>query len=223
MIGVYLLQFGSGASYVGQSINVNKRFNNHISQLRNGTHSNHRITAEYEEHGFPQFRLLQECLEEELDTIEQEFITKLNPALNIMKISHNSPEYYGENVNGSLLTNEEYLSIFRCLQDPRLSLNDVANMHDVGYTLVNNIAQGSSHRWLLEQYPEEYQIMIECKRARGKSTKLISYPELKDPNGVIHKIEGTASDFAKLHNLQRSNLSAVLNGRLKSVSGWRLA
>lgn len=223
MIGIYLLLFPSGTKYVGQSTNVNKRFNNHISQLRNGTHYSTRITKEYEAHGFPQFRLLQECSLEELDALEEKFIAELKPELNVLKFSTSSPNYYGENANGSQLTNAEYLSIFRCLQDAKLSLNDVANMHDVSYALVNNIAQGSSHRWLMEQYPEEYEIMRECKRARGKSPKLIGYPEVKDPSGKIHKIVGTASDFAKEHNLQRSNLSAMLNGRLQSVSGWRLA
>lgn len=223
MIGIYLLMFTSGSKYVGQSINVNKRFNNHISQLRNGTHYSALITREYEQHGFPEFRLLKECKAEELDYLEEQFIKELNPELNVLKVSTSSPNYYGETANGSHLTNEEYLSIFRCLQDARLSLNDVANMHDVSYALVNNIAQGSSHKWLLEQYPEEYAIMRECKRIRGKSPKLIGYPDIKDPSGKIHKIEGTAADFAREHNLQRSNLSAVLNGRLKSVSGWRLA
>lgn len=223
MIGIYLLIFASGAKYVGQSINVNKRFNNHISQLRNGTHYSAKITKEYEENGFPQFRLLKECLEEELDLLEEQFIKELNPELNVLKYSTSSPNYYGESANGSRLTNDEYLSIFRCLQDPKLSLNDVALMHDVPYSLVNNIAQGSSHKWLQEQYPEEYLEMRECKRARSKCPKLQKFPTLRSPTGELVEIEGTCADFAKKHNIQRSNLSAMLNGRLQSVSGWRIA
>lgn len=79
MIDIYRIKNKiSGKSYIGQSVDVNKRFNRHISELANNTHHNINMQEEYDKYGPDSF----ECkilvydlpTQEDADIIEESLI-----------------------------------------------------------------------------------------------------------------------------------------------------
>ena len=74
MIGIYKIIFSNNHYYIGQSININRRFSQHKRDLKKGTHTNNRLQNCYNKYGEPVLEVLQECSKEELDTIETKFI-----------------------------------------------------------------------------------------------------------------------------------------------------
>lgn len=72
--------------YIGSSINIEKRFNRHLQQLKNQNHSNLNLQLLYNENGIDD--LTMEILEiindrNDLKKIEQWYLDNLNPLLNI--------------------------------------------------------------------------------------------------------------------------------------------
>lgn len=63
--------------YIGQTIDFNQRQTNHLSSLRNNTHSNKHLQNSWNKYGESnfEFRILKECSVEELDNWEKWFIS----------------------------------------------------------------------------------------------------------------------------------------------------
>lgn len=78
--GIYCIKnLKNGKCYVGQSVNIYTRWNQHKSQLRKNNHYNTDLQIDwnlYQEHNF-EFKILCECNEEKLDFYEIEFIREL--------------------------------------------------------------------------------------------------------------------------------------------------
>jgi group I intron endonuclease len=92
--GIYKISFiGSDKIYVGSAINLNKRYNNHLSDLRKNRHCNAIMQRSYNKYGIDKF--IFEVLEivdnkNKLINIEQYYIDKLNQNMNILKIAFSS-------------------------------------------------------------------------------------------------------------------------------------
>ena len=50
----------------------------------------------------------------------------------------------------------------------------------------------------------------------------IEYPKIKSPAGDVFEIDNL-SNFARIHNLNKSSLHQLLTGKRKSCSKWKLA
>lgn len=91
--GVYCITTPNGSKYVGSTKRLNQRWNEHKSGLRRGCHENSRLQRAYEVHGDGLcFEILQLCAEEERLSVEQEWIDKLNPRLNICRDVNGFPK-----------------------------------------------------------------------------------------------------------------------------------
>ena len=78
-IGIYCIKNGiDGKRYIGQSKDIWKRFNNHISSLDKGNHRNIHLQRAWNLNGKSSFdfTLLKVCSIEELDTLESQFISQ---------------------------------------------------------------------------------------------------------------------------------------------------
>jgi group I intron endonuclease len=83
MIGIYCIEnTASGRKYVGQSVEVEKRFRNHKSELKGNRHRNVHLQRAWNKYGEASFRMfaLCECAEADLDQREvyymQEFASR---------------------------------------------------------------------------------------------------------------------------------------------------
>lgn len=78
--GIYLIACtSSGRKYVGQSVDVERRWWQHKNQAKKGRHSNPIIQASWNKHGEESFTfdLIEECTREDLGSREQHWIDTL--------------------------------------------------------------------------------------------------------------------------------------------------
>jgi group I intron endonuclease len=86
--GIYVITNRLGAKkYVGQSINIFTRWNNHKKLLRSGIHYNPHLQNAWNKYGDRNFcfEVLEFCFPENLNDKEQYWISRLNPEYNIVR------------------------------------------------------------------------------------------------------------------------------------------
>lgn len=79
--GIYLLKFADGLEYVGQAIDIDKRWEAHKSNML-GNKAAAKMQQAFKKCGFPSFEVLDECHKDNLDILETFYIQLLRPALN---------------------------------------------------------------------------------------------------------------------------------------------
>lgn len=223
-IGIYKLVFeGTDKVYIGQSICIEKRFNNHLCELRKGT-SSKKLQEAYANFGTPKLEILSSCLLEELDTFEVETIDIYNSIENGFNLMLGGFSSYGENSSGAKYSNNQYHKILELLVNTSLSNLDIANMTYTSESVVRHISDLSRHHWLSSVYPEEYAELVKLRSIGTKRCAIsrgIIYPPIISPEGVEYTVLN-ATSFAKEHGLLSGPLCSVLNGKTKTHKGWHL-
>lgn len=79
--GIYEYKFISGDKYIGQAIDIEKRWDQHITKMQKGTHTKN-IQYAYDHWGLPQFRVIAYCHPHYLDAMEALYIHMTGPNLN---------------------------------------------------------------------------------------------------------------------------------------------
>ena len=160
MIGIYALWFEkSDQVYIGQSIDIQKRYRKHKHLLKYNKHPNHKITKEYNLFGVPELIILEECLIEHLNDLEIEYIKEYDSIKNGLNIIEGGDSGNGTNSATSKYSRYKILRIFVRLaktNDPQLFISKVES---VPKSLVYAIKNGNNHLWLKESYPMLYEKM----------------------------------------------------------------
>lgn len=235
--GIYALKFkGTDKVYIGQSINVEHRYKQHLNELAS-SRSNYKMLEAYSLYGIPEPFIIAECPVGELDGLEDlaiEIWDAVDNGFNIYKTANEAPTYTGYGYGNSKYPKEQILEVFTLLIDTDKSFGQISEMTGIPTHTVSNIAISRSHLWLREECPERYAILV-AKAAYRRviaantiiSDKLsakargISYPLIKSPEGIVYLVEN-ASKFAKEHGLATNHLLEVLNGHRKSHKGWKV-
>src|SRR3990167_6377015 len=78
--------------YVGSTINLVRRREQHWTHLRNGIHCNLYLQSSWDKHGESafEFRIIGKCYPERLIELEQEVIDHLKPEYNLAKVAGSS-------------------------------------------------------------------------------------------------------------------------------------
>lgn len=79
--GIYKLTFPSGSTYIGQSLDISKRYEEHKTNLLRGKASV-KMQLAYKNSGMPNMLVMLECHRDNLDLLEAYYILKLKPDLN---------------------------------------------------------------------------------------------------------------------------------------------
>lgn len=79
--GIYQYTFANGDNYVGQAINIQTRWDQHISKMQKGKHTK-LIQDAYNKYGEPRFNVIIQCHPHYLDALEALYIYILKPELN---------------------------------------------------------------------------------------------------------------------------------------------
>lgn len=128
MIGIYAIHnIKNGKYYIGQSKDIEYRWKQHKSRLKNNKHENKHLQNSYNKYGFENFEyvLLEECDIEELDRKEILYITKYD--------SYNNG--YNQDLGGSgckgYKHTEEEIHKMRMIQHPKSVLQIDMNLNIV--------------------------------------------------------------------------------------------
>ncbi len=82
--GIYMYSFSSGKFYVGKSVNIEKRWEQHLKSMEEGTAAK-AVQAEFYASGIPFFEIIRSCHPDHLDILEPVYIqvlSKLEGCLN---------------------------------------------------------------------------------------------------------------------------------------------
>lgn len=227
--GIYTLEFsGTDKVYVGQAVNIEKRFREHLLSFKNRT-ANYKLMEAYATYGKPTLKVILECSVSELNTAEMEAME----IFSAVTLGFNIAKYVdifqcGDKNPAAKYSNELVEMVFFMLLNAKNSIRFISGELGVHESLVRHIANGDAHSWLMEKYPEEYNklksIIINKDRRRFCSSaeaKGIKYP-LIEKDGIVKEVTSIAA-FAREHDLDPSYLGKVLRGQYSSCKGWRIS
>lgn len=117
--GIYEYVFANGDNYIGQAVDITKRWDQHIAKMEKGTHTK-LIQAAYNLQGLPRFRVILECHPHYLDAFESLYIYNLKPSLNGNQPAHYLTRSLDINVSQDIITRNIYDNIIE-LQAYRVS------------------------------------------------------------------------------------------------------
>lgn len=225
-IGIYKLEFnGTDKVYIGQSLNIEKRFINHKSDMLNGT-SSLKMQEAYRLYGLPTLTVLEECSISELDKIEYLAICTNNSIVNgFNTVKGGDSSKRGEDNSQAKYCSGIYKEILFYLVETSLSNKEIAEIVEVNINVVKHISDMSRHFWLEEEEPELYNKLVSLRKIGTKKCAKASglvYPQIKSPTGCIYNVDNI-TQFAKLHGLSSGALCSLLNRKIRSTQGWCLA
>lgn len=219
--GIYLLRFnGTDKVYVGQALDIEKRYLRHVYTLRTNEGAK-KLQEAYKLYGVPKLEILTECEKSELYKYESEAIEIFNSVNNgfntVDALQHAALK--GDEHGMAKYSNEVIESVFFMLCNyPHLRQIDVADELDVSLKVVNLIASGISHKWLKDKYPFEYTKLMVPRKTGPKNNWIFS--KLVSPEGQEYVVT-SATKFAREHGLDQSSVNDMLLGRQKKTrSGW---
>lgn len=79
--GIYKLTFKNGMTYIGKSIDIQRRWGEHFDSFKNGKAAS-KLQHEFSRSGFPDAEVLQYCHKDHLDILETYLIAWYKPQLN---------------------------------------------------------------------------------------------------------------------------------------------
>lgn len=227
--GIYILRFkGSDSVYIGQAVNIERRISSHKTKLKGGA-SSIKLQDAYNRYGPFTYEILTECLEHELDNLEELMISKYdsyNSGLNSRNKVCNGKGLVGDSHPGSKFDNDTIIEIFYYLTEmPELLYQEIADITETNVSLVRDINLGKRHTWLSDKFPEKYTQLNTTNRLVTRNTVANGkvYPAIiNDKTGEIISNITNISEIARAYNLSNSHLNEVLNGKAKSTKGWSL-
>lgn len=126
--GIYQIRnTANGKVYVGSTQRFNKRWGQHKSRLRKGTHHSRHLQSAWTKHGEAAFVFepIITCAPSMLIWYEQQFLEQMTPAYNVSSVAGSC--------RGILRTNEQKVKISATLSGRKHSLERIANIR-AGHT-----------------------------------------------------------------------------------------
>lgn len=226
-IGIYALMFNNyDPFYIGQSVNIAKRYKEHLYAMKRGD-VNAKMLFAFKNYGLPELIIVEECLATELDSKEVYYITKFDVVSNgLNEWSGPVSVCRGELHPNAKFTNEQIKNVIKLLGDINNTFKSIASITGVSKCTIENISSGRVGAHLKDVIPNEYALMEANKGTRGSVSSSakgrgITYPIILSPSGEEFNVENVTK-FAKEHGLNMSHVCSVLNGVRKSHLGWRI-
>lgn len=232
--GIYALYWEiQDLIYIGQAQDIHIRYIQHISDMKNNTHSNYKIQETYHKYGKPTLFILEIAELSDLNMLEILWQKEFN-SLESLDLIEAGQVGRGVYSNSSKYLKIDILKIFKFLYSSSYSYKEISEKLNIPKSLVQDIKRGASHLWLKERYPSLYKRMHKNSTTRYSANKPISsrlhgIKEVKCPEGIVYQIS-SITEFCKAniskvdateHNFI-SGLGRVLTKERKSYKGWTL-
>jgi group I intron endonuclease len=218
-IGVYLLRFNNTDKvYVGQSVNIERRYKIHLQRCRVGE-SSPKLQSAYDTFGNPILEILTKCSANRLDSEEVIAIQKFDSVNNGFNANlGGSHDYY-------VCSKEQIAVVTKCVElltNINNTYQDISNITGLAISTVSRIALGQVHNWIESELPEQYSKIVSLREIR-RSTRCSSlgvYPILKSPSGILYTIDRGISNFSRTHKISTSSIRLLVRGKKESCKGW---
>lgn len=218
--GIYsITAINSGKTYVGQSVNIERRWHQHLRKLRLGTHENTHMQRLYNKYGITalSFRVLEECEQENLTDRETYWYDELQPAINqiaptdSLDVATRKAVYRLDPNNGDIL--QEYVSI-----------REAARHMDGHMSLLWEVLQGNAHTaygyaWaFVENYDASLFTPVQAGRRYNQMRKVEQCDAVT--GRVLHTYLSTG-DAAKAVGVSASAIKRAVWGKSKTSAGFK--
>lgn len=232
-VGIYSIYWGTqDLVYIGQSLNIERRFRNHLNSMTKGTHTNYKVQRAYDLYGKPDFYIIEECTASLCNDNEiywtEEFNSLSNKyGLNIINA--------GASVYGTLSRYTKYsrftiLKAFSLLYNTSLSIKEISIRLSISISTLFSIKNGHTHCWLKEIYLDKYTMMQNRKTHIVDSyTSSANIVYIRSPENVEYAVQSIAKFCRSIPELSEhlsnssSGIRKLINGITTSYKGWELA
>lgn len=233
-IGIYALYWEEqDLIYIGQSVNIENRYKEHLRNLIGNKHTNYKVQNAYELYGNPRHIILEECLPDLLYAKEVAWTKEFNSLLNGLNIIEPGVVGYGPYSGYSKYSKIKVLKVFSLLYRTTLPYSEIASKLSVKIGLPQDISTGYSHTWLKEFYPEKYLQMtsnrnIRVLRNEGSKLGLVNI-NLVSPLGEVYldiknikKFCENIPEFSSNLKNAQVGIGRIINKVRKKYRGWKL-
>jgi group I intron endonuclease len=228
--GIYSIYFKEidNKYYIGCSVDITRRIQEHIYKLSNNKHTNYRLQKEYNDGSTPIFSIIEETTVDQLYKQEEFWIKEFDSFNNGFNLTAGGTGTgHGSEHPSAKHAKAVYISVLRELVYTNKSSHTISKELGVSFDTVRKIAGLKTHIYLKEEFPIEYSVLENKLGSRpvGRSAKErgVEYPKLISPLGEVFSVENT-TQFAKQHKLNQAALHCLLTGKQnrKSHLGWKL-
>lgn len=230
--GIYLLKFkGTDSVYIGQSVDFERRFKEHMSSFVSRTASK-KLQLAYDTYGAPSMQVLENIPSNKLDDREKYYIelySSVNSGFNTSSGGYNNS--IGVNNPQCKFSKTELIDIVNyVVENKSKSIRSIALSLNINYSTLYDLVKGKSHNWLAEELPEAHAIMIEhCKGLysnNGKNVKNAKergmlLPTLVSPDGAHITICGI-KETVRTYKLPDNQLRKLIRGEIETYKGWTI-
>lgn len=223
-IGIYAVYFPNiDKIYIGQSQNIEQRFNAHRSIFKKG-HYNYKMAEAYKI-DIPEYVILLECPITELNSNEIYYINDFDSIRLGLNIHYGGDAGLPGYTSGRCKNTKEELEIaFNLLADPTLTKKQILQYSSVSGSVLDAIISKKRHVWLHEYYPSVSKLVLTNKSNRAvnaQQNRFTTNVYLISPEGIEYLCTNR-NKFAKEHNLNSGHLGAVIRQQETQHKGWKL-
>lgn len=224
-IGIYAIYWEQESSkvYVGQSVNIEKRWLHHLWCLKNNKHINSKLQAAYSLYGEPKFQVLEISDINSLLIKEVFWVQEFNSIMSGYNVMHPEASKVGYLAANSKYSKLALLVLFRLLRKKELTYSEISDLTGVNKSTVLQISRNEKHSWLHEKYPRiskkvELARLFRLDNRRTDTTKVFT---VKDSVGNTYTFNNIYR-FCKEHSLNVGNFHNMLNGIGNTCKGFSL-
>ena len=218
-IGIYsLIWDNSDKVYIGQSVNIEKRFISHKSKFNKQKHSSY-LQNMFNKYGMPKLRVVEQCPISELDNKEKYWISV---TMNVNISEGGSNGLNGVNSPKCGYTKPQILIVAKMLCNPVFTNDSISISTGVSKWTIESIRKKKRHSWLSEEYPEIWSKISSIKRySISQERRFESHAIVEDCKGNKYEVFNIAS-FCRQHNLNKGHMCAMIRGEINIHKGFKL-
>lgn len=173
--GIYKLIFAPGVEYIGKSINIEDRWDEHQTNLLRNKAAV-KMQAAYKVYGMPDTRILAECHKDHIDFLEEYYIAAERPLLNTVRATGSmGPEDFDLVKRNEKLLFNSTIEHLELIEEYEFALDEANNtIEALGEKVIELLEEYDSKRAQEEIFndlktaTEKYDIMIAKKDAEIK-------------------------------------------------------
>jgi len=200
--GVYkIINRVNSEFYIGSSIRVNARRDNHLWNLRNNKHTNSYLQNSFNKHGEENFQFIkiENVCEEKLLEREQYYIDTLHPKYNLRRIAER-----GGGIIGRV-----------CSEETKRKIGNANRGKSPSQEARDKMSATRRGKFLTEEHKNNISRSLSTLTVNFKSVKQFSL------DGKLLNTFNSITEASKESKVSRTHISSVCKGKRKTTGGFK--